>query len=179
MIRSFNGKSPRIHPTAFVSESAYVVGDVEVGANSSIWPGAVIRGDSHKITIGENVNIQDNCVIHADSDATYGDFVTLGHRVMCHARSVGTNTLIGNGAVVNGDADIGEYSIVASGAVVLDRMVVPPRSFVAGVPAEVKRESSERHHQLARGTAEGYARTGRLFREQGLGDVPEEFLLKE
>jgi carbonic anhydrase/acetyltransferase-like protein (isoleucine patch superfamily) len=179
VIRSFNGKSPRIHPTAFVSELAYVVGDVEIGAHSSIWPGAVIRGDSHKITIGESVNIQDNCVIHADSDAHYGDFVTLGHRVMCHAKTVGTNTLIGNGAVVNGDAEIGEYSIVASGAVVLDRAVIPPRSFVAGVPAEVLRESQERHHKLAHGTAAGYAKTGQAFREQGLGDVPEEFLIKE
>lgn len=179
MIRAFNGKSPKIHPTAFVSEAAYVVGDVEIGANSSIWPGAVLRGDSHKITIGENVNIQDNCVLHADSDAHYGDFVTLGHRVMCHARTVGTNTLIGNGAVVNGDAEIGEFSIIASGAVVLDRAVIPPHSFVAGIPAEVKRETLERHHQMARSTAEGYVKTGAAFREQGLGDVPAEFLTHE
>ncbi len=176
MIRAFGGKSPRIHPTAFVSEAAYVVGDVEIGAFSSIWPGTVIRGDSHRIVIGSYVNIQDNCVLHADSDAHYGDYVTLGHRVMCHAQRVATHCLIGNGATVNGDVVIGEYSIVTSGAIVLDRVEIPPHSFVAGVPAEVRRATEERHHQLIRRTAEGYAKNGQRFREAGLGDVPPEFL---
>lgn len=179
MIRSFNGKSPRIHPTAFVSEAAYVVGDVEIGPYSSVWPGTVIRGDHHKIVIGAHVNIQDNCVLHTDSDATYGDYVTLGHRVMCHAKTVETHCLIGNGAVVNGDATIGEYSIVASGSVVLDSVEIPARSFVVGAPAEVRGPTSERHHKLIRGTAEGYSRTGQQFKEAGLGDVPPEFLTTE
>ncbi len=179
MIRAVNGKSPRIHPTAFVSEMAYVVGDVEIGAYSSIWPGTVIRADNHKIVIGEYVNIQDNCVLHTDNDAEYGDYVTLGHRVMCHARSVGTHVLIGNGAVVNGDAEIGEYSLVASGAVVLDHAVIPARSMVTGVPAKVARETEERHLALIRRTAEGYARNGQRFREAGLGDVPPQFLIQE
>lgn len=176
MIRSFNGKSPRIHPTAFVSEAAYVVGDVEIGPWSSVWPGTIIRGDHHRIVLGAYVDIQDNCVVHTDSDARYGDFVTLGHHVICHAKTVETHCLIGNGAVVNGEASIGEYSIVAAGAVVLEGLEVPPHSFVAGAPAEVRRPTEERHHRMIRGVAEGYARNGQQFREAGLGDVPAEFL---
>ena len=118
-LRSFNGKSPRVHPTAFVSEAAYVVGDVEIGPYSSIWPGTIIRANVNKIVIGAYVDIQDNCMVHSDSDAYYGDYVTLGHHVMCHAKTVETHSLIGNGAVVNGEAEIGEYSIIAAGSVVL------------------------------------------------------------
>ena len=177
MIRSFNGKSPRIHPTAFVSEAAYVVGDVEIGPWSSVWPGTIIRGDHHRIVLGAYVDIQDNCVVHTDSDARYGDFVTLGHHVICHAKTVETHCLIGNGAVVNGEASIGEYSIVAAGSVVLEGVEIPPHSFVAGVPAEARRSTEERHHRMIRGVAEGYARNGLQFREAGLGDVPAEFLI--
>ena len=176
MIRSVNGKSPRIHPTAFVSEAAYVVGDVEIGAYSSVWPGTIIRGDHHKITIGAYVDIQDNCVVHTDSDATYGDYVTLGHHVICHAKTISTHVLIGNGAVVNGDAEVGENSIVAAGAVVLERVQFPPSSFIVGAPAEARRPTEERHHKMIRGTAEGYARNGQDFKEAGLGDVPAEFI---
>jgi carbonic anhydrase/acetyltransferase-like protein (isoleucine patch superfamily) len=179
VIRSFDGKSPRIHPTAFVSEAAYVVGDVEIGPYSSVWPGTIIRGDHHKIVLGAYVDIQDNCVVHTDSDAYYGDYTTLGHHVICHAKTVSTHCLLGNGAVINGDAEIGEYSIIASGAVVLERVQIPPHSFVIGAPAEVRRETSERHHQMIRGIAEGYANNGQQFKAAGLGDVPEEFLIHE
>jgi carbonic anhydrase/acetyltransferase-like protein (isoleucine patch superfamily) len=179
VIRSFDGKSPRIHPTAFVSEAAYVVGDVEIGPYSSVWPGTIIRGDHHKIVLGAYVDIQDNCVVHTDSDAYYGDYTTLGHHVICHAKTVSTHCLLANGAVINGDAEIGEYSIIASGAVVLERVQIPPHSFVTGAPAEVRRETSERHHQMIRGIAEGYANNGQQFKAAGLGDVPEEFLIHE
>ncbi|MDA1096186.1 MAG: gamma carbonic anhydrase family protein [Chloroflexi bacterium] len=178
-LRSFNGKSPRVHPTAFVSEAAYVVGDVEIGPYSSIWPGTIIRANVNKIVIGAYVDIQDNCMVHSDSDAYYGDYVTLGHHVMCHAKTVETHSLIGNGAVVNGEAEIGEYSIIAAGSVVLERVKIPPHSFVTGAPAEVRRATEERHHRMIRGTAEAYARNGQQFKEAGLGDVPEEFLMKD
>lgn len=179
MIRSFNGKSPRIHPTAFVSEAAYVVGDVEIGPYSSVWPGTIIRGDHHKISIGSYVDIQDNCVVHTDSDAVYGDYVTLGHHVICHAKTVSTHCLIGNGAVINGDVEIGEYSVVASGSMLLERVQIPAHSFVTGSPGKVLRATSERHHEMIRGIAEGYARNGQEFKAAGLGDVPAEFLTSE
>ena len=179
MIRSFNGKSPQIHPTAFVSEAAYVVGDVEIGAYSSIWPGTIIRADHHKIVIGAYVDIQDNCVLHNDSEAHYGDYVSLGHHVICHAKTVATHCLIGNGAIVNGDAEIGKQSIVASGSVVLERVSIPPGSFVTGAPASVNRPTTERHQRMIRGVAERYSRNGQEFKQAGLGDVPAEFLMPD
>ena len=179
MIRELDGKAPRIHPTAFISEGAYLVGDIEIGAFSSIWPGTIIRADSHKIVIGAYVDIQDNCVLHTDSDAYYGDYVTLGHHVMCHAKTVATHCLLGNGTSVNNDAEIGEYSIIASGSVVLDRVQIPPHSFVTGAPAEVRRQTEERHHQMIRRTAEAYAANGQRFKQAGLGDVPARFISGE
>ncbi len=90
MIRSWNGLTPRIHPEAFVSEFAYVIGDVEIGAGSSVWPGTVIRGDIGKVLIGKNTCIQDNSTIHTDGrGAVIGDNVVMGHRVLCHADKVG------------------------------------------------------------------------------------------
>lgn len=174
MIRKLGDKQPRIHPTAFVSEAAYVVGDVEIGEGSSVWPGTIIRGNVHKMKLGKYVDIQDNCVVHNDSEASYGDYVTLGHHVMCHAKTVEDHVLIGNGAVVNGDAVIGHHSIVAAGSVVLERQEIPPYSFVVGAPAEVKRQTTERHIQMIEGVAKGYHRNGQLFKEQGLQDPDQE-----
>ncbi len=169
MLRPLKDRAPQVHPTAFISEAAYVVGDVEIGEGSSVWPGTVIRGDTGRIKIGRFVNIQDNCVVHSDADAEYGDYVTLGHGVICHARKVASHVLIGNGAVVNDGVEIGEYSLIAAGAVVRENTVIPPRSFVAGVPAEIKGEVAERHIELIRRTAETYVRKARLYREAGLG----------
>ena len=170
MIRSFQGKTPRIHPTAWVSEVAYVIGDVEIGEYSSVWPGTVIRGDTIKITIGSYVDIQDNCVVHADEDAFYGDYVTLGHGVTCHARNVHSNCLIGNGATLNDGVVLGEYSIVAAGAVVLENKVYPEKSFIVGVPATTREQpTTESHHERIRQTAESYARKAQLFKAEGLG----------
>ena len=170
MIRSFQGKTPKIHPTAWVSEAAYVIGDVEIGEYSSVWPGTVIRGDTIKITLGRYVDIQDNCVIHADNDAFYGDYVTLGHGVTCHAKSIGVNCLIGNGATLNDGVVLGEYSIIASGAVVLENKEFPAKSFVLGVPAAAReRPTDETQHERIRRTAENYARKAQLFKAEGLG----------
>ena len=102
MIRSFNGKTPKIHETAFVSEAAYIIGDVELGENSSVWPGAVIRADLGKITIGKNSVIEDNCVIHSGSpsfppniDVTIGENVIIGHGAVSNAHKIGNNVVIG------------------------------------------------------------------------------------
>jgi carbonic anhydrase/acetyltransferase-like protein (isoleucine patch superfamily) len=170
MIRAFGDRVPKIHPTAFVSEAAYVVGDVEIGEGSSIWPGVIIRANIKKITIGKHVNIQDNCVLHNDSDAVYGDYVTLGHHVICHAAKVEENCLIGNGATVNGDAVIGHHSIVAAGSVVLERVEIPPHSFVVGAPGSVRGETTGRHLEMIERVARSYEQNGVLFKEAGLGD---------
>ena len=170
MIRSYQGKTPKIHPTAWVSEAAYVVGDVEIGEYSSVWPGTVIRGDTIKITLGNYVDIQDNCVLHADSDALYEDYVSLGHGVTSHAKHIKTNCLIGNGATLNDGVILGELSIVASGAVVLENTEFPPKSFVVGIPAAAReQQTTEDHHKRIKRTAENYARKAQLFKEDGLG----------
>ena len=169
MIRSYQGKTPKIHPTAWVSESAYVVGDVEIGEYSSVWPGSVIRGDTIKITLGSYVDIQDNCVLHADSDAYYDDYVSLGHGVVSHAKHIKSNCLIGNGATLNDGIILGEYSIVASGAVVLENREFPEKSFVVGVPAKAREDlTTPEHHARSKRTAENYSRKAQLFKSEGL-----------
>lgn len=165
MIRSLNGKTPRVHPTAFVSEFAYVVGDVEIGENSSIWPGTVVRGDGGTITIGKNTNVQDNSVVHSGA---IGDGVTIGHNVTWHGTSLGDNCLVGNGATVNSRVEVGELSIIAAGAVVLPNEKVPPRSFMAGVPAALQMQILDRHEQMIRGNALGLVRQAQVYKAEGL-----------
>ena len=167
MIRSLDGVAPRVHPTAFVSEFAYVIGDVEIGPSSSVWPGTVIRADAGRISIGARTCIQDNSVLHGDADVEIGDGVVIGHRVMCHAGTVGDGSLIGNGAVVNDGAEIGAGSLVASGAMVIERMTIPPGSMVVGVPARVRGPVQERHSRMIAATAAGYAEKAAHYKRQG------------
>ena len=168
MIRSHKGNTPKVHPTAFVSEAAYVIGHVEIGENSSVWPGTVIRGDMGKITIGRGTNIQDNCVIHADRGAHIGDGVTLGHGVVCHARLIADHCLLGNNCTVNDGAEIGEFSIIASGAVVLEQVKIPPGSLVVGVPAKIRGQTTARHREMIESTAEHYVERGHSYKSEGL-----------
>src|SRR4030042_1424608 len=96
MIRAFDGKTPKIADSAFVSEAAYVVGDVEIGENSGVWPGAVIRGDFGSIKIGSNTQVEDNSVIHTGTKMEIGDHVTIGHNVVVHCLKIGNHVLVGN-----------------------------------------------------------------------------------
>lgn len=168
MIRSWKGKTPRVHPTAFVSEAAYVVGDVEIGESSSIWPGTVIRGDSGKITIGKNTNIQDNSVLHSDADARIGDGVSMGHNVTWHGRLIADNCLVGNGATVNDGVEVGEFSVIASGAMVLEEMKIPARTIVVGIPARPRGSITPRHEEMIRETAAHYVERCRQYKAEGL-----------
>ena len=167
MIRSLDGVAPRVHPTAFVSEFAYVIGDVEIGAGSSVWPGAVVRADMGSITIGERTCVQDNSVVHGDADVVIGDDVVIGHRALCHAKTVGDRVLIGNGATVNDGVEIGQDSLLASGAMVVDNMVIPPRSIVAGLPGRVRGEVEERHLELIGWYRDIYVEKTRRYKRQG------------
>ncbi|MQY55232.1 MAG: gamma carbonic anhydrase family protein, partial [Dehalococcoidia bacterium] len=135
MIKSFRGKTPRIHKTAFISEEAYIVGDVEIGEGSGIWPGTVIRGDSAKIVIGRNTQIEDNCTVHSGVPMTIGENVLIGHNVVVHCARIGDNVLIGNNATLLDYAEIGEYSVVGANALVNMGMKVPERTLAFGVPA--------------------------------------------
>ena len=166
-LRSLGGKSPLVHPDAFVSEAAYVVGDVVIGANSSVWPGAVIRADSGRITIGEGSNVQDNSVMHADADAWVGDGVTIGHGVVCHARRIGNGCLIGNGAVLNDGVELGENCLIAAGSTVTENTVFPARSLVRGTPGKSIGSIRSRHEALQQHAANGYVQRIARYKAEG------------
>jgi carbonic anhydrase/acetyltransferase-like protein (isoleucine patch superfamily) len=172
MIRSWKGHTPKIHPDAFVSEFAYVVGDVEIGTGSSVWPGTVIRGDAGKVVIGENTCIQDNSTVHADGRGAFiGDDVVMGHNVLCHADRVGNGAALGNGAVVSGSTEIGEGSIIGAGAVLLDGAKVPPNTLMLGVPAVAKGPVSEKQRERFLWTAKHYAELAQEYKAEGLNSA--------
>jgi len=141
MIRSFRGFTPIVPASAYVDESAQVLGDVRLGERSSVWMNAVLRGDINSITLGDDSNVQDGSVLHVQGDIplVIGSRVTLGHSVTVHACTIEDRVLIGMGAVVLDRSIISEGSIVAAGSVVRMDTVVPPRTLVAGVPARVVR----------------------------------------
>jgi carbonic anhydrase/acetyltransferase-like protein (isoleucine patch superfamily) len=170
MIRSFGRKVPKIAESAWVSEAAYVVGAVEIGEGSSVWPCAVIRADFVSIQIGSNTHIEDNCVLHSGVPMVIGDRVTAGHGVIIHCRSIGNNCLIGNNATLLDGVEIGEYSIVGAGALVLAGTQVPPRSFVVGSPATITEATPEQLRRLEQqGGDDGpYAQLLRRYKERGL-----------
>ena len=174
MIRSANGKTPRIAESAWVSEAAYVVGDVEIGENSSVWPGAVIRGDLASIKIGSYTVIQDNCVIHAGSpfnppgDAVIGDRVHIGHGAVINCIRIGNNVLIGMNATLLHDAEIGNDCIIAGGCVVRRGVQIPDRSFVSGVPGEIKGQATPQQLQWTERGPKTYSDLAKQYKEQGL-----------
>lgn len=142
MIRSFNGIHPRVHDTAFVSEDSFVIGDVEIGEDASVWFGSVVRGDVNYIRIGDRTNIQDGTVIHVSSKThptVIEHEVTVGHRVTLHGCYVETGSLIGIGAIVMDGVRVGANSLVAAGSLLTPGTQIPPGSMVMGSPAKVKR----------------------------------------
>jgi len=146
MLRPYRGRLPKLHPTAYVDASAQVVGDVEIGEDSSIWLNAVVRGDVHFIRIGARSNVQDGTVVHVmnDTHPTHiGDDVTIGHAAIVHGCTIGPRVLIGMGAILLNGAVVGEDSVVAAGTLVPEGTVVPPRSLVMGSPARVRRSLSD------------------------------------
>jgi len=152
MIYAFYDKIPRIAESAYINQTAYIVGDVEIGDESTVWPGAVIRGDVNSIKIGKRTHIQDNCVLHAEFPMVIGDNVLLAHCVMMHGAKIGNNTLVGNNATILDNVEIGNFCVVAAGAVVPDGMIIPDYSMVAGVPAKIKGQVTEKHlHWVGRG----------------------------
>ena len=168
MIREFNGKNPQIASSAFVSETAYIAGDVEIGENASIWPGAVIRGDIAKITIGKNTSIEDNCVVHSATDIIIGDNTIVGHGAVLHCKKIGNNALIGNNATVLDNVEIGDYCVIAAGSVVAPETKFPAESLAVGVPAKVKGKlSQEQKDYITIGSAFN-VKLAQKYKKQGL-----------
>lgn len=170
MIRSFEQHTPRIAATAWIAETAFVIGDVEIGEGSSVWPSAVVRGDFSSIRIGANCHIEDAAVVHCGEPLVIGDNLTAGHGVVLHCRQVGDNVLLGNNATILDGAEIGSFCIVAAGALVPPRMVVPDHSMVRGVPGTIEPLDDSRVARLeASGRTDvGYADMVRRYRAAGL-----------
>jgi len=146
MLRPHRGRVPRVHPTAYIDDSAQVIGDVEIGEESSVWMAAVIRGDVNRIRIGRRTNVQDGTVVHVMKDThetVIGNDVTIGHAAVVHGCTIEDRCLVGMGAILLNGARIGGGSIVAAGSLIVEGMIVPPRSLVMGSPARVKRSLSD------------------------------------
>ena len=142
MLRPHRGRMPRVHPTAFIDDSAQVIGDVEIGEESSVWMAAVIRGDVNYIRIGRRSNVQDGTIVHVMRDThptVVGDNVTIGHAAVIHGCTIDDRCLIGMRATLLNGSHIGADSIVAAGTLVVEGMNVPPRALVMGSPGKVKR----------------------------------------
>lgn len=165
MIKNLKDKKVNIHGETFMAETADIIGDVTIGEDSSIWYGAVVRGDVNHIRIGKYTNIQDNATLHVGSESPceIGDYTTVGHNAIVHGCKVGNNCLIGIGAIVLDDAVIGDNSIVGAGALVTSGTVIPPNSLVVGAPGKVIRTIGEKELKLIKDSAVGYVK---LWKDQ-------------
>lgn len=168
MLRTFNGKTPKISPTAWVSEAAYVIGEVEMGEDSSIWPGAVVRGDLGNITIGKESQVEDNSIIHTAQGITIGDRVHIGHSVVVHCARIGNNVLVGNNAILLDNSEIGDNCIISAGSLITQGSKIPSGSFVTGNPAEVKGKARPEQLEYLQKGIEHYLVLTRQYKEQGL-----------
>jgi carbonic anhydrase/acetyltransferase-like protein (isoleucine patch superfamily) len=148
VIKTFRDQTPVVPESAYVSETALVMGSVILGEQSGVWPGAVIRGDFATIRIGRGTIIEDNVVVHTGSNMTVGENVIVGHGAVIHCHSIGNNSLIANNVTLLDDAEIGSFCVIGAGAVVSPGKIVPDRSLVFGVPGQVVGEVKD--HQLKR-----------------------------
>jgi carbonic anhydrase/acetyltransferase-like protein (isoleucine patch superfamily) len=167
VIKPHKGVAPRLAEGAWVAESAMVLGDVQLGANASIWYGSVLRGDVGKIRIGKDTNVQDLSVIHVETgkfDCAVGNAVTIGHRVMLHGCTIGDGALIGIGAIVLNGAEIGEGSIVGAGSLVTQGVKIPPGVLALGSPCRVIRQLREEEIAHLKESAPQYVALAREHR---------------
>ena len=165
MLIKVNNKFPTIEENTYIAPTSSVIGDVMLKSYSSIWFGAVVRADNGSIKIGERTNIQDNSVIHSDDNSSIGNNVTIGHGVTCHAKTIMDNCLLGNGSTLNEGVIIGEFSLIASGSMVLENMKIPPKSLVMGNPARIRGEVNERHLELIKLSCTTYVDKVKIYLE--------------
>lgn len=166
LIRGFRGKVPVIDPSVYVADNATIIGDVHIGARSSVWFGAVLRGDVYHIRVGSETSIQDNTVLHVTHDrfaTILGDRVTVGHSVTLHGCTIGDLCIIGMGATVLDQVEVGERCIVGAGALLTPGTKVPPGHLVVGTPARIKRPLSEAELEWLAASAAHYVELGRIY----------------
>jgi carbonic anhydrase/acetyltransferase-like protein (isoleucine patch superfamily) len=173
LIIPFGGKTPRIDPSAFLAPNAVIIGDVIIGPESSVWFGAVIRGDypDHGIVIGRRTSVQENCVVHVGrwGPTIVGDDVTVGHGAKFECCTIGDRSVIGMNAVILQNVRIGEECVIAANTVVLERAEIPARSVVAGVPGKVKKTLEGGAAEWIKDGGEHYVRLSRQYLAEGIG----------
>lgn len=162
----------QIDATAFVAGNATIIGDVWVGRDSSIWFGAVIRGDVESIRIGNQTNIQDNAVVHGDPGipCQIGDRVTVGHAAIVHGATVDDDVLIGMRSVLLNNVRVGSGSVIAAGTLVPENTVIPPNSLVMGVPGKIRGQTTDVHRQMIVQGTQHYVAAGQAYRNYGKPD---------
>lgn len=168
MIYPYNNQRPVIDDSVFIAPGARIIGDVTIGAESSIWFNTVLRGDEAPIRIGKRVNIQDNCIGHMYEHAplVLEDDVSIGHQVILHGCTIRKGALVGMGAIILDDVEIGEEAFVAAGSLVPPGKKIPPRTMVMGSPAKVVRELTEKDLELVRSTTEVYAAKAKKYLQE-------------
>jgi carbonic anhydrase/acetyltransferase-like protein (isoleucine patch superfamily) len=169
MIRPYRGVLPRVAASAYIDSSAQVIGDVVIGEKTSVWPNSTIRGDVHFIRIGDETNIQDNCVLHVEEGLWplhIGNRVTVGHSVTLHGCTIEDDCLIGIGAMVLNGARVGRGSVIAAGALVAEGQEVPPESLVMGVPGKVRRKVSDEEKKRFGTSPDHYLRLAQIYKEE-------------
>lgn len=168
MIKAFNGKTPKTDKAEFIAENSVIVGDVTLGEGSSVWYGAVIRGDDESISVGKNSNIQDNCTVHCTPGypVKIGDNVTVGHNAVVHGCEIGNGSLIGMNATVMNGAVLGKNCLVGAGALVTEHKVFPDNSLIIGVPAKAAGVLKEEDVQKLLQNASHYADKAKKYSEE-------------
>jgi gamma-carbonic anhydrase len=168
LIKTVRGFTPKFGSNCFFADNATIVGEVSMGDNCTVWFNAVVRGDVHSITIGNNTNIQDGAVIHCTyqkAKTTIGDNVSIAHNAIVHGCTIENNVLIGMGAIIMDDAVVGENCVIAAGAVVLSGTRIEPGSIYAGMPAKKVKDISEEMRAVIQRTARNYPMYAEWFKE--------------
>lgn len=157
---------PTVDPTAWVAPDANIIGNIVLGARSSVWFGSTLRGDNEQILVGEGSNVQENCVFHTDLGypLTIGENCTIGHKVMLHGCTIGDNTLIGMGATILNGAKIGANCLIGAGALITENKEIPDGSLVMGAPGKVVRQLDEKAFQMLTASALHYSENAARFR---------------
>jgi len=167
VIKTFSGKTPKISQNVYIDSNAIIIGDVEIGEFTSVWPGASVRGDEGKIIIGRFTSIQDNATLHCDSGGTtkVGDHVTIGHNCVIHGCRIGNYVLVGMGAIIMNGAIIEDNCIIGAGAVITENTKIPKNSVVVGIPGKIVREVKENDLKLIKHNAEVYVELCKKYLE--------------
>ncbi|MEW9673426.1 gamma carbonic anhydrase family protein [Ammoniphilus sp. 3BR4] len=175
MFYSYKNRFPQIDETAYIAPGSKIIGDVTIGKESSVWFNCVLRGDNDSIKIGNNVNIQDGSICHADKNfpLSVANDVSVGHNVILHGCTVGQGALIGMGSIILNNAEIGEYALVGAGSLIPEGKKIPPRTLVMGSPAKVVRELTDRDLENLNMTTQGYLNHCQQYKEEMVKDKKE------